>query len=113
MAARSKLLLACVLACSATGCAEMAWVRPDTSPEQASLDQMQCANAAWNYTRSYAWGPSPWWGYGPRRFWGPWGPDPTAEEWRLRDFCMRARGYDLVQLPKDATAAAGAGSAQR
>lgn len=88
------------------GCAaSMEWVRPDTTPEQASFDQQQCRNAAWHYSSSgpwYPWYPRAGW----RGFWGgAWGPDPFLEELRLADFCMRVRGYELVDKPNPAQAA--------
>src|SRR5262245_57571258 len=97
------------------GCAStpLEWVRPSTTPEQARFDEQQCRNAAWLHVNSYAWSRpwSPWAPWSPwspgfpawRGYWGgPWGPDPFFEQPRLTDFCMRVRGYQLVERRRPA-----------
>ena len=98
----------------AAGCTPMQWVRPDSPPpQQIDADIQHCqaeawSEAAWRYPPSSR-------GYGAwpyrdplgRRFIGyPYGAfgdpfgDRDMEEQRLLNFCMRAKGYELVPAPK-------------
>lgn len=91
------------------GCASVAWVRPDTPPAQAQADQAQCQDLAWRDAQYAAWR-QPWMpGWGSEGPWGPWRLDPFYEQSRLADFCMRARGYQLVEIPRDDGESASAG----
>jgi hypothetical protein len=91
------------------GCSYV-WVRPDTSPQQASADDQRCrteATAIVNDVMLDVWSWPGAWGPWPRR-WGPgwytgWWPDPSAElaaQQRVYDRCMRAHGYDLVRVDR-------------
>ena len=103
----SLVLLAVVLA----ACNTTHWVRPDTAPEQADQDDMDCQRWAAREVSAMAagfYGPGY---YGPG-YYGPYGyglyhrgitrPDagvPDAYGYRVRDeaglhnLCMRAKGY--------------------
>jgi len=99
----------------AAGCTPMQWVRPDSPPpQQIDADIRHCQSEAWSEAAlRYR---SPYGGYGPwlyrdplgRRFIGyPYSPfgdpfgDRDMEEQRLANFCMRAKGYELVPAPKN------------
>lgn len=106
-------LLACtvVAGLALSACAPMEWVRPDTAPEQAKRDGVDCQQAAWREARSRDWFHSPYgpWPYrdvfGRRMFW-PYNSfgypfdDPYLEEARLAQFCMRNKGYELREVSK-------------
>ena len=108
----ARALAAATAALALAGCANTQWVRPDTAPQQAEQDAIDCNQAAWREARSWAWsygsyGTMPFfdamgrsafaWPSGP--FYGPFG-DPYLEEGRLAQFCMRKKGYDLQEVPK-------------
>ncbi len=98
------------LACG--GCANMEWVRPNTTPQQLEQDSIACNQAAWREAHSWSWyygayGPAPFFDPLGRRFFAlPYGPfggpfgDPYLEEGRLAQFCMRNKGYELQEVPK-------------
>ena len=97
------------------GCTPLQWVREGAMPDPGVLekDASTCRQEAWReaqyrswaYTRPYA----PFvrrdpfgrgfvaWPYGP---WPYPFSDPFFEEQRLADFCMRAKGYELVPVEK-------------
>jgi hypothetical protein len=100
------------LACLAAGCTPMEWVKPDATPDEMNRDAMVCQQEAWREARLRSWyyrpiGPMvahdaagrPFvvWPSGP--FGGPF-DDPFMEEGRLAQFCMRAKGYELVPADK-------------
>ena len=100
---------------AAAACAPMQWTRSDASPEQAEADTKACRDLAWREANRMAWGGYYYGGIGPlyvdpygRRIypWPYYSPftDPYGyrflEEARLADFCMRAKGYELVPLKK-------------
>ena len=105
MSAASKplwLLLPVLAACT-----PMEWVKPDATPEQLQADAIQCQRDAWYEARSRYWYYRPFpplafrdaagqpvfaWPYGPA---DPFG-DPYLEEGRLAQFCMRSKGYQLL-----------------
>ena len=91
-------------------CASMHWVRPNTSGDQANLDETQCRNAAVSETNLYPY-PAP--AYGPawRNNYGyaPSGPDPLKRS-ELENFCMRSRGYALAPVDQAERRAAVGGS---
>jgi len=97
-----------VLAVLASGCAPTQWVKADATPEQMKRDAIECQQEAWSKAHvspSYSPPIGPvvvqdaaghatvMWPGGP--FAGAFG-DPLLEEGRLAQFCMRARGYELV-----------------
>jgi hypothetical protein len=101
---RSCALAALLLA----GCTPMHWVKSDVTPERAREDAIACRQDAWREARSRAWpyqtfGPVPFFDSRGRlayaspysRYGDPFG-DPYFEESRLQQFCMRAKGYELV-----------------
>jgi hypothetical protein len=90
----------------------MAWVKPDSTPEQADADSLQCQHDAWLEAHRY-WYYRP---FGPMAFRdalgrpifaGPYGSgadpfaDPALQESRLALFCMRSKGYELVPSEKN------------
>ena len=103
-----RLAAGIALLLALNGCAPLYWVRPDTPPEQLEADLAHCQQEAW---REASWRSSFYRPLGPTllydlhgrpyRVW-PYTPfsDPFGdrffEESRLAQFCMRAKGYDLV-----------------
>jgi hypothetical protein len=97
-----------------TACAPMQWVKPDATAEQLQEDSIYCQQEAWREARSRAWYYRPFAsGFirdasGRAFLGGPYGPyngpfgDPYLDEYRLAQFCMRSKGYDLqpVEKPK-------------
>jgi hypothetical protein len=99
------------LAMLASGCASYTWYRADTPSDVAARDEADCYDVARNainqaqlsaFPRIY--GParpsSPFWWRDP--YWSP-AEDPlwrAQTEQRLRDECMRGRGYDLQRAPR-------------
>jgi hypothetical protein len=94
------------------GCAQMAWVRPDATPEQVQQDLAQCDEMAWREASYRAWAYQPLTpavvrdSFG-RPYFIPFDSlvrspfdDRFFEEHRLSHFCMRAKGYDLQQLTR-------------
>jgi len=92
----------------AAACTPLQWVRQDASPVQLEQDMAQCQQQAWREAswRSFyypALGPTLIhdlrgrrvlvWPYSP--FSDPFG-ERFFEESRLTQFCMRAKGYELV-----------------
>jgi hypothetical protein len=106
-------VLSALLLLLATACTPLYWVRPDTAPGQLEADLQYCQQQAWReagwrssfYHRPFApyvvhdlqgrrilvWPHS--------SFYDPFG-DRFFEEARLTQFCMRARGYELVPADK-------------
>lgn len=98
-----------VLLLTLAGCTQMQWVRQDASPELLSQDLGQCRQQAWREAqwRSFMYRP-----FGSSLAFDRFGrpiffpysafADPfghtLVEESRLTDFCMRAKGYDLVPV---------------
>jgi hypothetical protein len=98
------------------GCTPLQWVRDGEVPDPEALrtDTAFCRQEAWREAqwRAFAYRP-----VGPimardpfgRRFVSPWpyapfpfpAGDPFFDEARLADFCMRAKGYELVPVPKN------------
>jgi hypothetical protein len=92
----------------AAACTPLQWVRQDANPAQLEQDMAQCQQQAWREAswRSFYYpslGPALIhdvrgrrvlvWPYSP--FSDPFG-DRFFEESRLTQFCMRAKGYELV-----------------
>ena len=99
---RKLVLLAIAVLLSACG-PPLVWVRPNTSTEQIQQDLAQCDNAALRETRFGYWpswyGPSPYWPNHDYLFWRQqYEMDRQLDEQRLRDFCMRSRGYHLEAI---------------
>lgn len=104
-----RCLIALVLLALA-GCTPMQWVRPDATPEELSQDLARCRQDAWREAqwRSFLYRP-----FGStvvvdqrgRRFIVPYSTfgdpfgDTLFEESRLTNFCMRAKGYELLPEP--------------
>ncbi|HZQ74285.1 MAG TPA: hypothetical protein VFB08_15310 [Burkholderiales bacterium] len=100
------------LALLTAACTPMAWVKPDATPQELAQDSAYCQQEAWREARLRSWSYRP---MGPLvahdaagrpfivspggPFYDPFG-DPMMEEGRLAQFCMRARGYELVPADK-------------
>jgi hypothetical protein len=98
------------------GCTPMQWVRDGAVPaaELLEKDNASCRQQAWRESQYRAWAYRPITPYiardasGRRFFASPhafhpypmYGGDPFFDEARLADFCMRAKGYELVPLEK-------------
>ena len=112
-----RLLLVALVALA--GCTPMQWVRDGAVPPVEALeeDSASCRQQAWREAQYRAWAYRPYWGpafmrrdpFGRSFTAWPYGPspysfyaDPAFEETRLADFCMRAKGYELVPVPKPA-----------
>jgi hypothetical protein len=99
----------CILLLAA--CTPMQWVKADATPEQLNEDSIRCQQDAWREARLRTWyyrpmGPSVVQDATGRRIvvspmgaYDPFG-DPFMEESRLAHSCMRAKGYELVPVPK-------------
>jgi|1185.fasta_scaffold587594_2 hypothetical protein len=111
MTMRCLLLPFALFALSA--CTPMQWMRDGAVPSAELLEQdsSSCRQNAWREAQYRAWAYRPYGSMVPfaggRRFIGwPYGPaaypfgDPFFEEARLTDFCMRAKGYELVPIEK-------------
>ena len=107
---RTILLPVVVLVLSA--CTPMQWMREGIAPDPSVLekDAATCRQDAWREAQYRSWayrssGPAVF-RDGARRFvvwpygYGPYA-DPFFEEARLTDFCMRAKGYELVPIEKE------------
>jgi hypothetical protein len=102
--------LTVLLAC---GCTPMQWYREDASLEQFQSDERECRNAAWREANYHAWhyqsmlGPAvardatgrPFVVYPASPLVDPYGYQ-MMEESRLTQFCMEAKGYKLVPVPR-------------
>lgn len=98
-----------ILAClGLAGCiTPMAWSKSGFSAIEADRDEADCRAAAWreaDYQRHMSYALVPYGPFVPQRGLahphGPWGGhDPFAES-RLRDFCMRAKGYQRVPVER-------------
>lgn len=108
---RAMLLSVAVLALSA--CTPLQWMREGVVPDPTVLekDSTTCRQDAWREAQYRSWayrssGPMVLRDGGVRRFvvW-PYGygayADPFFDEARLTDFCMRAKGYELVPIEKE------------
>src|SRR5262245_8228521 len=113
----SRYLIALLLL---AGCAPMQWIKDGEPAEPAALekDSAFCRQEAWREAQYRAWAYRPiapvvtrdrfgrstfvGWPYAPYAY--PFG-DPFFDEARLADFCMRAKGYELVPAPPKPAAA--------
>lgn len=101
------------------GCTPMQWVREGAVPATEVLEQdsASCRQQAWREAQFRSWAYRPITPYVSRDAFGrrfvawpsslypyPFG-DPFFEEVRLADFCMRAKGYELVPVEKPAAKA--------
>jgi hypothetical protein len=112
---RLLIALATVLA----GCTPMQWTRDGAVPPAEALekDSASCRQQAWREAQYRSWAYRSYWGpplmrrdpfgraftawpYGPSPY--PFYADPAFEETRLADFCMRAKGYELVPVERSA-----------
>jgi hypothetical protein len=103
-------LAACVLG----ACTPMQWVRDGQvpAPEALQQDTVSCRQQAFRESQSHWWGYRPYSAIGRDPFGRPFGAwphgygypymypygDPVFEEARLAEFCMRAKGYELVPV---------------
>ena len=117
-----RAILATILAFAAlqlAACAQMAWIRPDTTPEQAEADLAHCGEEAWREASYRTWAYQSLTPVMTRDAFGrpyfiPFGPflrspfdDRFFEEHRLAQFCMRAKGYALTIQPSPRAASTG------
>ena len=109
-----RLLSLTLAACALSACTPMQWLHEGEvpAPEALEKDTVSCRQQAFRESQSR------WWGYRPysvmardplgRPFGAlpyggymyPYG-DPVFEEARLAEFCMRAKGYELVPVEAD------------
>lgn len=95
---RSALPL--LIALAAAGCAPMAYQKAGVTAAQASVDEQECRSMAARETLPMGmWIPGRPFGWRPRHYFGDPLLDRMQAESSLADFCMRARGYELRQLP--------------
>jgi hypothetical protein len=119
---RTALPLLPVLLLGVVACTPLYWVRSDTEPQQLEQDMTHCRQQAWREASWRSWLYRPFgptviqdlhgrrvlvWPYSP--FADPLG-DRFFEESRLTDFCMRAKGYELVPADKIQPSPEGASS---
>jgi hypothetical protein len=106
-----QVMAIAALAMLTSGCATYSWYRADTPPDVAARDQADCSDVARESARDVGFSAFPRL-YDPARPWPTlggsdpyWGPAGDSlwrldVEQRLRDQCMRSRGYDLQRAPK-------------
>jgi len=96
-----------------SGCTPMHWQKADVSPEQFQADSQECRDSAWREASYRTWhyqsmlGPAVARDASGRPF-TVWPASPMVdpyghqmlEESRLAQFCMEAKGYQLVPAPK-------------
>jgi hypothetical protein len=97
------------LAIAAAACTPMRWEHPQLGVANADADQQECGSLAWRESWQYGWQYGPgygFWDYPYRargrtfyRGYPGYRYDPFFEEQRLRDYCMRAKGYQMVPIP--------------
>lgn len=93
-----RYLLSVATVVAVAGCTPMAYQKAGVTQQQASVDEMDCRSmAAREALPMWAW-PRP---YGRRRYpyFGDLFLNRVQEESSLADFCMRARGYNLLPVP--------------
>jgi hypothetical protein len=108
---RAGLIVGAVAALAA--CTPMRWEHPQLGVAAADEDVRDCSikarQEAWRYSFMYqSWSyPRPY-AYRDRagrvHYADPVFPryrDPTFDEWNLRDYCMRSKGYKLVPVPEN------------
>ena len=108
----ASVLFALGVAAAATACTPMRWEHPQLGLANVEADTEECDSLAWRESWRYGNGFGAWsypryyrtrdgrllyyptypWGWGPRN-------DAFFEEMRLRDYCMRAKGYRAVPVP--------------
>ena len=97
------LLVALLLALA--GCATPErWEKAGVSAEMTSTDAVECRRSASQEAFLYQSGaPPPLWFYR-RGYWFTWQQSQESDRFyaenRLTAFCMRAKGYELVPIPK-------------
>jgi hypothetical protein len=103
-----RLVAACLVA-AAAACTPMRWEHPQLGIANADADMQECDLLAWRESWRYAYGFNAWHFpryhrgrdgrlYYYRHFPGP-HHDAFFEEMRLRDYCMRSKGYRAVPVP--------------
>jgi hypothetical protein len=102
------LLLAVMLG----ACTPMRWEHPQYGLAGAQEDYTSCSQSAraesWRYqssVRAQMWEPNRYYRTSSGRFvYDPWSNyrryDPYMDEYRLTDYCMRNKGYQLVPVPE-------------
>jgi hypothetical protein len=99
------------------GCTQTAWDRADTEPQAMQADYIQCRQSArqeayWQYAYNRGFpmmGPM-YWGYRNRPAnYVLWRQSIESDRFfyenRMTSFCMRNKGYSLVEIDKDAPVA--------
>jgi hypothetical protein len=106
MKSAGLLLTLCAIAALAA-CTQMRWEHPNFGSGQTEADLGECSKSAWIEAQQRAFYAG---GFGPRYyrgrdgrlyndpFWFNRQNDTYFEESRLRDFCMRNKGYTLVPV---------------
>jgi hypothetical protein len=101
-------LLAAVCLAAAAACTPLRWEHPQLGLANVETDQQECDSLAWRESLRFGYG-FHMWEY-PRYYRGRDGRlymrafnlyrrDPFFEEMRLRDYCMRSKGYRMVPVP--------------
>jgi hypothetical protein len=107
---RRILALAALLSLAACGPA-LRWQHPSLSDAEAGAEYADCGRQAWSEAQSRAWmnrwsRPSYLRGRDGRLYaYDPWSARPSFndtwfDEMRLRDFCLRNKGFRLVPVPQ-------------
>ena len=106
-----RIAVALVGAALLSGCASVQWAKPDTSLEQTRADEEDCFQLSWREAQARSWrypaaGPvfAPSASGGGLMMWpsgsmvDPYGYQMLDQD-RLTQFCMEAKGYQLVPAP--------------
>lgn len=106
MKSRSAVL---VVLTALAGCTPMRWEHPQSGLDATESDLTDCSRSArqeaWRSSFMYStWDyPSYYRGRDGRRYRDPFPMrrrNSTFDEWQLRDYCMRNKGYRLVPVPE-------------
>jgi hypothetical protein len=106
---RASRLLPLLAAAALAACTPMRWEHPSLGAAQTEADLGECGRAAWIEAQHQSFlyggfyrGPSYYRGRDGRLYYDPfWGNrmnDTFYAESRLRDYCMRSKGYNLVPV---------------
>ena len=101
-----RALLSVTLLLAVAACATPTrWEKPGVSADMTASDAVDCRRAAVQEAflyNPYGW-PPPFWPYR-RGYWLNWQQYQQSERFyaenRLTAFCMRSKGYELVQIPE-------------
>lgn len=101
-------LAALTVLAAVAACTPMRWEHPQYGAAGTETDLTDCSRSAraeaWRQSFMYGgWGPTYYRGRDGRVYRDPFAMrhrSSTFDEWQLRDYCMRNKGYQLVPVPE-------------